>query len=629
MKKTLLISFFACLLFFNFCVKKEPIGRFSYSPEKPAPGGEITVNYNPAGTDLEEASKIYLVAYLYAKGTPEAKEVSMRKKGKSWKASFATEEKTRGVIVKFIDDEVVDNNEKKGYIITLCGEDGKQIAGGLAGLAEAHASWGRIVGMEGDKELALSCFEEEFKLHPELKREYLSPYILLLAGLKKEEGNEIIQKELDQLTAKDDLSEEELTVMVGLCTKINQMQEAQKYSKMIQEIYPKGAFVQNERLKTFSGTKDVDKKIALLESFKKDFPESRWTSQMHIYICYAYQDRGEYDKIKEYLDKNPEGVNWSVYNDIAWGMAEKDTELELAEKLASRGLELARKEREDPENNKPSYMTDREWKKQSEMRLGMTILDTYGYILLKLNKAEKALPALEEAVLLTQSKNSEINEHYAEALVKSGSFKKALTEMERLIKEGAGTPKMKELYKQAYLKQTGDEAMFAQRLNELEKVTSEKLMNDLRKEMIDSPAPDFTLEDLEGNSISLTDLRGKVIILDFWATWCGPCLAAFPGMKLAVEKYKDNEAVQFLFINSWERAKDWKKNASDFISKNNYPFHVLLDTRNKIIGAYKVEGIPTKFVIDKKGSIRFKKIGFAGNTEKAVEELSLMIEMLR
>lgn len=630
MKKTLFILFFACLLFLNFCVKKEPGERFSYSPEKPAPGDEITVRYNPKGTDLEEASEISLIAYLYTKGFPEAREVILRKKGKTWTASFATEETTRGVLAKFKDEENTDNNDKKGFLITLYGKDGNPTPGGSAGLAEAYSSWGAfLLDMKRNMDLALSNFEEEFKLHPELKREYFFPYSSLIISIKKDEGKTIIQNELDELAGKNDLNEEELKMVVGLYTRMKQMEKAQKYSNIIRERYPKGTFVQNERFRTFRGTEDIKKKIALLESFKKDFPESKMISLMHIYICYAFMDLGEFKKIKEYLEQNPEVENWSLYNSIAWGMVEKDTELELAEELASKGLELARKERESPKSEKPSYMTDREWKEQSEEMFGMTILDTYGYILLKLNKAKEALPTFEEAVLFTKGKNVEINEHYVEALTKSGSLEKAITEIEKFMKDGNSTPKIKDLYKKAYLKQTGNEEELASRLEELEKAAREKYIVELKKKIIDSPAPDFTLEDLEGISVALSDFKGKVVILDFWAIWCGPCLNSFPGMKLAVEKYKEDNAVQFLFINSWERVKDWKKNASDFISKNNYPFHVLLDTENKVIEAFGVEGIPTKFIIDKKGKIRFKSVGFPGNTDKLVEELSLMIEMIR
>ena len=146
--------------------------------------------------------------------------------------------------------------------------------------------------------------------------------------------------------------------------------------------------------------------------------------------------------------------------------------------------------------------------------------------------------------------------------------------------------------------------------------------------MILDPAPQFSLLDLEGNKVSLQDYKGKTIIIDFWATWCGPCLSSFPGMKQAIRKYADNDKVKFLFVNSWERVEDKRKNAIDFISKNDYPFHVLLDDENIVIGKYMVSGIPTKFVIDSEGNIRFKNIGFSGSDDKLVEEISTMISLV-
>ena len=99
-------------------------------------------------------------------------------------------------------------------------------------------------------------------------------------------------------------------------------------------------------------------------------------------------------------------------------------------------------------------------------------------------------------------------------------------------------------------------------------------------------------------------------------------------MEKAVEKFANDEKVKFFFVDTWERVDDKKQNAADFISKNNYPFNVLLDENNRVVTNYGVSGIPTKFIIDGEGNIRFKSIGFEGSDEKLVEELSTMISMV-
>jgi peroxiredoxin len=100
-------------------------------------------------------------------------------------------------------------------------------------------------------------------------------------------------------------------------------------------------------------------------------------------------------------------------------------------------------------------------------------------------------------------------------------------------------------------------------------------------------------------------------------------------MQKAVNQYKDDSNVAFLFVDSWERASDKAKNASDFISSKGYTFNVLLDNDDKVIAAYGVSGIPTKYVLDRNGKIRFKAIGFEGDDDALAEELSLMIEAAR
>jgi len=146
---------------------------------------------------------------------------------------------------------------------------------------------------------------------------------------------------------------------------------------------------------------------------------------------------------------------------------------------------------------------------------------------------------------------------------------------------------------------------------------------------VGSVAPDFELTTLEGKKVKLSDYRGKTVVIDFWATWCGPCIMAFPGMKKATEKYKDNPDVVFLFVNTFERVGEgqWKDHVSKFITNRGFAFlNPVLDIGNQTALTYGVEGIPAKFCIDKDGKVKHKGSGYLGSTEAVFNEMVEWIE---
>ena len=118
------------------------------------------------------------------------------------------------------------------------------------------------------------------------------------------------------------------------------------------------------------------------------------------------------------------------------------------------------------------------------------------------------------------------------------------------------------------------------------------------------PAIDFSLNDLKGRSHSLKNLRGKTVLLDFWATWCGPCRITMPQVAKIHAEYKDR-GVEVMSINVGESAKK----AGDYIARNGYAFTTLLDTDREVSTRYQINGIPTLVVIDAAGKVSDYLVG--------------------
>ena len=131
---------------------------------------------------------------------------------------------------------------------------------------------------------------------------------------------------------------------------------------------------------------------------------------------------------------------------------------------------------------------------------------------------------------------------------------------------------------------------------------------------IGNPAPNFKLPNLEGKTVSLSDLRGKPVMLNFWATWCPPCRAEMPHIQQVYEEWSDNGLV-VLAINLGESSSKVK----EFVQSYGLSFPVLLDTKRDIAEKYNIRGlIPTTFFIDKNGIIQVKIIG-AFPSKEAIE----------
>lgn len=113
-----------------------------------------------------------------------------------------------------------------------------------------------------------------------------------------------------------------------------------------------------------------------------------------------------------------------------------------------------------------------------------------------------------------------------------------------------------------------------------------------------SLAPDFTLEDMEGNSRTLSEFVGKPVILNFWASWCGPCKMEMPEFQKAYEKY--GEDIHFLMVNL-TGGRETLETAKAFLAETDYTFPVYFDTQLQGTQYYNVASVPVTYFIDAEG----------------------------
>ena len=151
-----------------------------------------------------------------------------------------------------------------------------------------------------------------------------------------------------------------------------------------------------------------------------------------------------------------------------------------------------------------------------------------------------------------------------------------------------------------------------------------QLISDAAAETPSASAPDFSLRDINGKKVSLSDYKGSVVLLNFWATWCGPCQTEMPHLEAM---YKELGSRKFVVLAI---SADDARNASKvkpLIKRNGFTFPVLLDKENSVVGVYNPEStLPYNVLINEKGEVIWRKASYAPGEE--VELKAKVVEAL-
>ena len=133
---------------------------------------------------------------------------------------------------------------------------------------------------------------------------------------------------------------------------------------------------------------------------------------------------------------------------------------------------------------------------------------------------------------------------------------------------------------------------------------------------VSGPAPNFTLKSLDGKNLNLSEMRGDVVLINFWASWCGPCRLEMPLLNALHNKYAPL-GFTVLGVNVEENSDD----ARGFLFNFPVDFPVLLDNKNKVSKQYNVIAMPTTVVVDRDGNMRFLHQGYKSGDEREYRKM--------
>ena len=613
--------------------------KLRITPSMPERGQEITIQYNPlapGGTISANAEKIEMV-FTYSNLYEVANKISLQKNGNLWETKIPLARYATYATFYLQSGDVKDQPAADKHFAIAVYDKGKRIFNGY--LYEGYsisAQTGKVPDLAARQ---AKLYQRELENNPnnyEAKLRLLNYKMTIASGTEKEkltkEAEAVIAAKFYENPGKMGFMNK--TTMGYLI--IGQNSRLDSIRQVVKDKYPNSEAGYEMRIADIRKEDDEAKMVkGLLALVKTENSSNKeYLNSAHETLMEYYASKKQTAKALHHLSKL--GDDNSPYRaktlkERAGLLYNAGIALDTALNLANRSLALADSYpagliRFFPETGHIPSFVDKETRVKTTNTARGNLLSLIGLIKLKQGYVSESGTYIADA--LQASSDNETLSNAGEYYRKTGANKKAFEVYKQIMfqtpEDTASARKMKEGY-MAWKKSVDGLDTHMAELNEHWKV---EMLKRLKKEIVKIAAPDFVsaLVDLKGQPVSKESLKNKIIVLDFWATWCAPCMQEMPYLQRAYETFKNDSNVVFMVINSG--SKNSLEDAQGWPGNKKYSFPVYYNNDPMIGDKLKFNVIPATYIIDQAGDIRFKTIGFEGPVieRKIIAAINLLKE---
>jgi thiol-disulfide isomerase/thioredoxin len=605
-------------------------------PDHPVAGDSVTITYDASAPDALLKGSDSVSAHLYSVfEDPDDNfffDLPMSGTGSRLTAGFRIKAAQVMFLVRFVSGALIDDNDGRPWNLLVSGAGNVPVRYAHFIRAQLYA-YGGIPDFIYRKDSSRVGRElnEELRLHGDDPDVRMKCLVMMRETAASEAVEQYALMQVDSTFRKNRANRKLVESMLPFLDRCGMNAVADSIRSEWIRLDPQGLYAREARFPEIEVAENSDSALyALLCKYVADFPNpiagghDRRLRELYMdYHLVHLTDDNKADEAIRLFEALPEKIDehlMNLINGLAWNGLEPERLMLWADTMLSRARDTVWANNTHYDSRRTMHSIKRSQEVQS--------LNCMGAALTKLGRHADALSVFREAYEKSDSSHIWLNRNLLRCHLANDHWNEALRFGVECIRNDAAGDSIPFILREEIRKRKGDDSQLDSLLAMAIEKAAAKAETDLAENRLNLPVKQATLAFPDGESFDLNNYLGEVIVLDFWATWCGPCRNAMPYFQKFYESVRNDPRIAVFSVNVWEHGsrKSRVQRVRNFIENGKYDFPVLLgDDCNK---AFKLTSVPTTVIIDTKGLIQFVEVGSFLFSDAGRSELWKRIDML-